>query len=388
MITLLAKLFIKNQDSKSDADLRKEYGVLCGGLGIVLNILLSVAKIVAGIISGSVSIISDAVNNITDAGSSLVMLVGFKLAGKKPDSHHPYGHGRIEYVTGFIISVLTILMGVEMLRSSIEKIIHPTEVFYSTTAIVILILAFVTKIYMYFYNNRVSVKLKSSAMQAVAIDSFSDAVATSFVLLCMMISSYKGLHLDGYCGVVISFLIIYAGITSARDTIGQLLGSPPDPEFVEMISKYVSTYDEVIGMHDLVIHDYGPGRMMISFHAEVPASGNILVLHDVIDNIEHKLNEALGCSVVIHMDPVIMDDDSVTRMRNLTGLLVHGVDESLTIHDFRMVTGPSHTNLIFDVVVPYGLTRTDMEIKEEIEKRIRELPGNHFAVISIDKPYV
>lgn len=388
MITLLAKLFIKNQDSKSDAELRKDYGVLCGGVGIMLNILLSIAKIVAGIISGSISIISDAVNNLTDAGSSLVMMVGFKLAGKKPDSKHPYGHGRIEYITGFIISVLTMMMGVEMLRTSIDKIIHPTDVFYSTTAIIILILAFVTKLYMYFYNNRVADKFNSTAMQAVAIDSFGDAVATSFVLLCMMISSYKGIHLDGYCGVIISLLIIYGGISSAKDTIGQLLGSPPDPEFVEMISKYVSTYDEIIGMHDLIIHDYGPGRMMISFHAEVPSSGDIVALHDVVDNIEHKLNEALGCSVVIHMDPVVVDDDAVTRMRNLIGLLVHGVDESLTMHDFRMVTGPSHTNLIFDVVVPYEVTRTDMEIKEEIEKRIRELPGDHFAVISIDKPYV
>lgn len=388
MVTILAKIFIKNEDSIPENELRKQYGALSGSLGIVLNFILCIIKFIAGFMSGSIGIISDAANNLSDAGSSVVMLVGFKLAGKKPDPEHPYGHGRFEYITGMIISIFTIVLGVEMLRTSVMEILNPSVVVFSAPLVVCLIVSFAIKIYMYAYNHKLAVRFKSSAIQAAAIDSVSDSLATCFVILCTLLNVYKGLKLDGVCGVVVSIVIIYSGISSSKETISQLLGSAPDPEFVKTIETYVTTYDQVLGIHDMVVHDYGPGRMMISFHAEVPSNGDIMELHDMIDVIEKKLFDALGCLVVIHMDPIVVDDESVSRMRNLIGLLVHGVDESLSMHDFRMVTGPTHTNLIFDLLVPYEIKRTDAEVKAEVEKRIQELPGNHFAVITIDKPFV
>ncbi|MBO4902034.1 MAG: cation transporter [Lachnospiraceae bacterium] len=388
MITLLSKIFIKNREETQDPAVRRAYGSLCGIVGIALNILLFAIKVFAGIFSGSAAILTDAFNNLSDALSSLIMLIGFKMSGHKPDPEHPFGHGRIEYVTGLIVSFLIILMGVELLKNAVSHILSPAPVAFETLTIVILIVSVLTKLYMYFYNKRVSDRIQSTAMQATAMDSFSDSVATCAVLFAMMIGEFTGLQLDGWCALLVSFFILYTGISSAKDTISPLLGSAPDKEFVDKIEAFARSYPEVCGIHDLIVHDYGPGRMMISFHAEVPANGDILKLHDVIDRIEQKLRDVLGCEAVIHMDPIVTDDETTNRLKAVALLIVKGIDDNLTMHDFRMVEGPTHTNLIFDVVVPYDCKLSDDTVKQEITDQIRKLPGNYYAVVQVDKPYV
>lgn len=388
MVELLAKKFIPNYDDVSNAEVRHGYGALCGGVGIVLNIILFIIKVFAGVLSGSVAILADAFNNLGDAGSSVVMMVGFKMATKKPDPDHPFGHGRIEYVTGLVISMLIILMSAELIKSSVGKIIHPQPLNMSIFVLVILVISVFIKLYMYMYNTKISTKLSSATIRATAKDSLSDAVATFAVLIVMLIGFVTGVNLDGIVGLVVSAFILYNGITSAKDTIDPLLGSRPDPEYVKTIEKYVASFDEIIGVHDLVVHDYGPGRTMISLHAEVPATGNILDIHDTIDNIERTLNKTLHCHSVIHMDPVVVDDEVTTRMRRLTELIVKSVDENFSIHDFRMVKGPTHTNLIFDVVVPFDAPLAEEEVKNYVCRKVEELPGNHYAVIEIDRPMV
>lgn len=388
MITFLSKLFIGDENDIPVAELRRKKGMLFGAAGIGLNIFLFILKITAGIMSKSVAIVADAMNNLSDGGSSIISLVGFKLSGQKPDPDHPFGHGRIEYVSGLIISMLIIIMGSELLISSIKEIFNPGETVFSTVSFAILIISIIVKLYMYFYNKQGSEKYKSAVMSATAADSLSDTVATSVVLVCMIISKYAGIKLDGFAGILVSGFILYSGIMSAKDTIDPLLGTKPDPEFVKKIGDFVMSYEGIQGVHDLVVHDYGAGRMMISLHAEVPADGNIVEIHDTIDNIEHKLQEVLGCHATIHMDPVMVNDENTNRMKRLTTLIVKSVDESLTIHDFRMVFGQTHINLIFDCVVPFELKMTEAEVKKAIEDKVRSLPGNLFAVVEIDRPMV
>lgn len=386
MTEVLAKIFIKQREEINQNDVRRQYGVLLGGIGIFLNIVLFIIKIFASVITGSVAITADAFNNLSDAGSSLIQMIGYRLSGQKPDSEHPYGHGRIEYVSGLIISIVIIIMGFQLLTSSFDKIIHPADIVFGKATIIILSISVFIKLYMYSYNNKYAKKYNSLVMQATAYDSLSDCLATSIVLLAAMVSWYTGLKIDGYCGLLVSAFIIYTGVTSAKDTISPLLGEKPDKEFVEKIAAFVMSYDEISGVHDLVVHDYGAGRMMVSLHAEVPATGDIVKIHDTIDNIEHRLSETLGCHTVIHMDPVVTDDEVTLRMQRLCALIAKSVDESLTIHDFRMVAGPTHTNLIFDVVVPFELKMTEAEVKKAIEEKISSIPGNLIAVVSIDRP--
>ncbi len=388
MIRLLAKLFIKDHKNTADVRVRHAYGVLCGAVGVFLNLVLFGIKFMAGIISGSVAITADAFNNLSDAGSSIVTMVGFKMASQKPDPEHPFGHGRIEYVTGLVVSMIIILMGVELLKSSFDKILHPTMPVLTPLVAGILVVSILVKLYMYLYNKKTGDTLNSAAMRATAMDSFSDSVSTLVVLACALIGYYTGVVLDGWCGLAVSAFVLYAGISSAKDTIDPLLGSVPSKEYVDAIEKFVTSYDEVIGIHDLVVHDYGPGRVMISLHAEVPSNRDILDVHDTIDNIERRINEKLGCSCVIHMDPVVIDDAATDRMKRLCTLIAKSVDERFTIHDFRMVKGPSHTNLIFDVVAPYDCKLSETDIKNTISAKIESLPGNHYAVINVDRPYV
>ena len=388
MIRLLAHFFIKDNKNVKESRVRHAYGVLCGAFGVFLNIMLFGVKFFAGMMSASVAITADAFNNLSDALSSLVMLVGFKMAGQKPDPQHPFGHGRIEYITGLIVSMIIILMGFELMMSSVEKIRHPALPQLTPTVACILIFSIIIKLYMYYYNTKTGEMISSTAMKATALDSFSDSVATLVVLSCSLIGYYLGVTVDGWCGLAVSLFVLYAGLSSAKDTIDPLLGAKPSKEYVDAIEKFVSSYDDVIGIHDLVIHDYGPGRVMISLHAEVPADRNIVDVHDTIDNIERKLNETLGCSCVIHMDPVVVNDEATDRMRRLATLIAKSVDERFTIHDFRMVKGRSHTNLIFDVVAPYDCRLSEDEIRNTICAKIESLPGNHFAVIDVDRPFV
>ena len=386
MISLVAQLFLKTE-GRDEAALRKEYGILCGAVGIALNVLLFAGKFFAGTLSGSIAITADAFNNLSDAGSSFVTLLGFQLAGQKPDSDHPFGHGRIEYLSGLAVSMLILLMGFELAKSSLDKILHPAPVDSSWLVIAILCVSIAVKLYMSFYNRSLGKKLNAPAMLATAADSLSDSVATTAVLIATLVGRFSGLMIDGWCGILVAAFILWSGFNAAKDTINPLLGTPPTHEFVDQIKHLVMAHPAIIGIHDLIVHDYGPGRVMISLHAEVSASENVLELHDEIDNVESELREKLGCEAVIHMDPIVTDDGITEETRERVAALVHCIDDAINIHDFRMVAGPSHTNVIFDAVVPYGFRLTDSEVEEKIKTAVRTLDGNYFAVVKVERSY-
>ena len=385
MITLLSKLFIKDNKNYAAPAVRVRYGVLCGAVGILFNILLFTGKLIAGTMTGSIGITADAFNNLSDAGSSVITLVGFRLSDTKADKEHPFGHGRFEYISGLIVSMAILLMGFELGKSSVEKIIHPEAVTFSFLALGVLAVSILTKLYMFFYNRGIGKKIDSAAMRATALDSFSDVAATSVVLLSMLIGKWTGWMIDGYAGLLVALFIGYTGIRAAKETISPLLGQPPAQEFVDKIEQIVMAQDGVIGVHDLVVHDYGPGRRMISLHAEVPADGDMILLHDTVDNIEKQLRKECGCEAVIHMDPVEMNDKETNRLRAETLTILSELDERLTLHDFRVVAGPTHINLVFDVVVPFDFSMTDEAVRKAINDRVHALEGKCYAVIDIDK---
>ena len=384
MISILAKIFVKGDDRSQ----RRAFGTLCSITGIFLNIVLFSIKYIAGMLSGSIAIIADAFNNLSDAGSSFITLVGFLFAGKKPDTDHPFGHGRFEYISGFIVSMLILLMGFELGKSSVNKILHPEAIETGAVTILILVISITVKLYMAFYNRNIGNKINSAAMKATSVDSLSDTVATFMVLISMLIVKYTNVNLDGIFGLVVAVMIGVAGIKSAKDTIDPLLGQLPDEEFVEEIERIVMSHEYIIGIHDLVVHDYGPGRRMISLHAEVPGNINIFSLHDVIDVTERELFESLSCEAVIHMDPIEVDNEVVKAMKMKVAQKVLEIDERITIHDFRMVQGETHTNLIFDAVVPYEVKLKDTEVKLKISEKIKTIDEKLIAVITIDKSYV
>lgn len=384
MVTILAKLLIKETEG---AHMRKRYGTLCSIVGIFLNICLFFGKYFAGVISGSVAITADAFNNLSDAGSSFITLVGFLFAGKKADPDHPFGHGRFEYISGFIVSIAILFMGFELLKSSVGKILHPEQVDTSLIAMGILIVSILVKMYMAFYNHSIGKKIDSAAMRATAMDSLSDTVATTVVLIGMFVMRFTGVNIDGICGVFVALFILYAGYSAAKDTLDPLLGLAPEKEFVEQIEQIVMAHEEVQGIHDLIVHDYGPGRLMISLHAEVPGDRDIFAVHDTIDCIERELKKKLSCEAVIHMDPMEMNNEEVKRMKCIIAEKIKIIDQRITIHDFRMVSGPTHTNLIFDAVVPYEVRLSEEEIKKQIEDMVKKLEGKYYAVVEIDRSY-
>ena len=385
MISLLARLFIKQ--SGDEQAVRKAYGILCGAVGIGFNVLLFIGKFFAGTLAGSIAITADAFNNLSDAGSSFVTLLGFQMAGQKPDSEHPFGHGRIEYLSGLAVSMLILLMGVELAKSSLQKILHPEPVDSSPVVIAILCVSIAVKLYMFSYNRRLGRKLNSSAMEAISMDSLSDSAATLAVLIATLVGHFTGLMIDGWCGILVAAFILWSGFNAAKDTLDPLLGTPPTREFVTQIRDIIMAHKSILGIHDLIVHDYGPGRVMISVHAEVSASENVLELHDEIDNVEKELREKLGCEAVIHMDPIVTDDGITEETRQRVAALVHCIDDEINIHDFRMVVGPTHTNVIFDAVVPFKFRLTDAEVREKIEAAVRALDGNYYAVVNVERPY-
>ena len=389
MISFLSSVFIRDRENVTDPDVRRHFGILCGAVGICLNILLFIGKFFAGTMASSIAITADAVNNLSDAGYSLITLICFKLAGHAPDPDHPFGHGRIEYISGLIVSFLIIIMGVELLKSSVDKILHPAPVDGGLLIIAILIVSICVKIYMYCYNRGIGKKLDSAAMKATALDSLSDSVATTAVLAATLIGQFTDLMIDGWCGILVAAFILYSGITAAKDTISPLLGQPPEKEFVDQIEQIVMSHKEVQGMHDLIVHNYGPGRVMISLHAEVPAHGDILSLHDTIDNIESELRTRLNCDAVIHMDPIVTDDPVVNSLKERIEAEVHAIDPVLTIHDFRVVAGPTHTNVIFDLLLPYQFRLRDEAVVKQLKDFVSNLEGHqYFAVIQVDHSYV
>lgn len=388
MISLFAKLFIKNNTDYADPNVRQSYGTLCSVWGIFLNIILFAVKFFAGILTGSIAITADSFNNLGDAGSSVITLVGFRLSSQKPDPDHPFGHGRFEYISGLFVSVAILLMGVELAKSSFSKIVNPEPIESNAVAIFILVISVIVKLYMSFYNRIIAKKISSSSMKATAADSISDAVSTFVVLCVTVISPCFSFSIDGYAGFLVALFILWTGFNSIKETISPLLGQSPDAEFVEKVERMVLSYNEVTSIHDLVVHDYGPGRLMISLHAEVPSSMDIMIAHDVIDNIEKNVSEELGCHCVIHMDPIDVDDDFTNSLRISVGSLASEIDKRITIHDFRCVKGHTHTNLIFDAVVPFECKITDAEFKEKMSDLVKRIDPNYRCVIIIDKSYV
>lgn len=387
MFEFLLRRFVKDYQNVKDPAVRERYGTMSGIVGILLNLLLSLGKFIAGVITASVSVTADAFNNLSDAASSLVTLVGFRLAGQKADDDHPFGHGRIEYLAGLAVSVAIMLVGVELFKSAVGKILHPEEVAFSILSAAILAASIGVKLWMYFFNRNLGRRINSSAMAATAADALSDCVATGAVLLGLVVGHFSGVSIDGWVGVLVAAFVLRAGWESAKDTISPLLGQPPDPELVRGILSTVLAHREIAGVHDLVVHDYGPGRCMASLHAEVPMDADILVIHDVIDNLERELRRKLGVEVVIHMDPIAVGDPRTDALKAQVTELVRRIDPDMTIHDFRMTAGPEHTNLIFDVAVPYHCRLEDEQVQEAIGAAVKALPGNYYTVVSVDHVY-
>ncbi len=388
MIKLLAKIFIKNNTDYSDKTVRSQYGVLCGGFGIFLNILLFAAKFVAGTIATSVAMVADAFNNLSDAASSLVQILGFKLASKKPDPDHPFGHGRLEYISGLIISALILLMGIELLKSSVDSLIHPEPVQGGLLSIAIMGGAILVKFYMYIYNHGIAKKINSVSMEATAKDSLSDMISTIVVIASIVTARFTTFPVDGVAGIVVGFFILKTGLESGKETIAPLLGTPPSEEFVEAIEEEVMAHPPIVGIHDLVVHDYGPGRTMISLHAEVPGDMNIFDLHDVIDVTEFDIGQKLGCQCVIHMDPIDTKNERLAELKQILKEELYKINPEISCHDVRMVPGTTHTNLIFDIVKPFSCELTDEKLRSEIFNAVINRCKNVLCVITIDTPFV
>ncbi len=368
--------------------MRSAYGTVCGICGIFLNILLFLIKIIAGTLAGSLAVTADAFNNLSDAGSSVVTLAGFRLAGKKPDKDHPFGHGRMEYISGLIVSALIILMGYELAKASVEKLLSPEMPDFTLLTAGILVVSILVKIYMSAYNRSFGKKISSPAMLATASDSLSDSVSTAVVLVSGIICRISGfVYIDSICGLLVAAFILFAGYNAAKDTVSPLLGQPPSKEFVEQIKGIALSDPKILGIHDLVVHDYGPGRVMVSFHAEVSCDEDVLVLHDIIDCIEVEIGDKLNCEVVIHMDPIDTANPKLAEVKMFLEKIVKKLDAGAMYHDLRMVPGDTHTNLIFDVVLPHGYVHTEKDAREFITACVKELDASYECVIKIDRDY-
>ncbi len=388
MITLLARLFIRDRDKVADAGVRRAYGMLCSLTGIGLNVLLFLGKYLAGRLSGSIAMTADAFNNLSDAGSSVITLLGFRMAAKKPDPGHPFGHGRIEYLSGVAVSLIIIVVGVQLGLESIDKIISPEPVDAGLVPMLVLVASICVKGYMFAYNRGIGHKINSPGMSATALDSLSDCIATGVVLISMLLARFADVNIDGWGGAAVAVFIIFSGFKAAKETLSPLLGNPPDPQLVRDITDIVMSHPEVLNVHDLIVHDYGPGRLMISLHAEVPGDGDIYALHDAIDTAEYELQQKLGCSAVIHMDPVSPDGTKTAHMREELAEAAKAIDPRLTIHDFRIVDGPTHTNVIFDAVLPNDSSVTEDDAKAQLETIVHSLWQNSHPKVHIDRPFV
>jgi len=390
MTELLCRLFVKDRKNIQDPTVRRSYGTLVSTVGIILNILLAVGKYTVGLLFGAISIQADGINNLSDAGSQIISLVSFKIAAKPADDKHPYGHARIEYVASMIVSFLILTIGVELLKESIGKILHPVGTQHNSgvmfwITVVVLSVSILVKLWLCLFNRKVANKINSGVMRATSADSLSDAIATAAVLAATLVHRFTDLETDGYMGVIVACLILWAGIKILNETKNAILGERPSEETVEKIRAVVSEYDGAVGIHDLVVHDYGPGRVMASLHVEVDGAVDVYKSHDMIDLIERRLREEHGIAATVHMDPVALHDPAVVRLRALTESIVTEIDERLTIHDFRMVPGQTHTNLIFDVVAPFTLAMSEDELRDAINTAIRARDAHLFTVITVDR---
>lgn len=387
MTNLLIKLFIKDNDV-SNLETRGKYGMLSSATGIVVNILLSIVKLVIGIIANSISIISDALNNITDVGSSVVTMIGFKISQKKIDKDHPWGHGRMEYITAFIVDIIILMVGFELLKSSIDKIIHPELPVVNNVTIIILVIAVLTKLWLFLFYKKIAKTIDSNAIKGNAYDSISDSISTLVVLISAVVAKLCGISIDGYASLIVSVFILFTGYKAIKETVDLLLGMKPDPEFIKDIEEEAKKYDMISGIHDIMVHDYGPGRKIVSFHAEVPADGDICKVHDIIDQMEQDLFEKFNCITTIHMDPIVVDNKEINDMRYFTEKIVKELNPEFSIHDFRMTDGGKRVNLIFDLVVPRDKEYDKEEIIKNVQQKIHEKDKKYFAVIKVETSYI
>jgi len=388
MGVFLLKLFVKDYKNTENPAVREHYGILSGFTGICCNLLLFTIKLIAGLMTGAISFIADAFNNLSDAGSSVVTLIGFKLAGKPADTEHPFGHGRFEYLSGLFVAVAIIMVGFELLKSSVSKVLHPQELTVELLPILIMAASICVKLWMCAFNRNLGRRINSTVMEATAQDSLNDCIATSVVIAAMLVYRFFGLNIDGIAGVIVALFILWGGIGTMRDTLQPLLGSQPDPEFVKQIEKTVMSFPDIIGIHDLIVHDYGPGRRIISLHAEVPADIDIIRAHETIDEAENEIEKKFHCDVSIHMDPIVTNDPVMNRIKQEVKAVVKSIDPAMTIHDFRSTQGENHRNLIFDVVEPYTCKLTPDELTDIIRKKVQEIDPKFAVVIKIDRGYV
>ena len=378
----------KQEKVIKDPKVRGRYASIASFTGIFLNVLLFAGKLTMGILAGSVAIIADAFNNISDAGSSVVTLIGFRLANKPVDKEHPLGHGRLEYVSGFIVDMLIILVGFELLTSSIEKIGSKSLPVVGTATYIILGAAILVKLGLFIFYRKIGQKINSSALKASAFDSLCDCVATTLVLVSSIVAKIWALPIDGWAGILVAAFIMFTGVKAAKETIDLLLGSPPDKEFIDDIYAFTKNYKRIVGIHDVIVHDYGPGRQIVSFHAEVPADEDINVAHEEVDKLERDMHEKFGCIVTVHLDPIVLNDPLVNEMHNVAKRAAQAVDESFSIHDFRMTMGEESVNVIFDLLVPTDCKMCAEEAEKAVADKIREEKPNTFCVIRVEHPFV
>lgn len=388
MTEILLKVFIKDSDDTKNPDVREKYGMLGSIVGIVINILLSIGKYIIGVLTKSISITADAINNLADAASCIVTLVSFKMAARKPDKEHPFGHGRIEYIAALVVGFLVELMGYELIKSSVEKIKNPQAVIFSIPAVLVLAISILGKVWLFIFNRKLGKKIQSPAMLAVAKDSLSDTTATLVAAVALVLSLFTDIAVDGYMGIIVSIFILSSGFGILKESISILLGTPPEKETVDALISYVLSHDEIIGIHDLVIHSYGASRTFASIHAEINSNENLLAAHDTIDNIEKEVKRRFGIELVVHLDPVEVNNDKVTELKEVVTKIVLNIDESLSLHDFRIVDGPTHTNILFDVVVPHGFKISDEKLKYIICEKVNEINSAYYCVITIDNSFI
>lgn len=385
MTELLCKLFVRDRNRTADPAVRRRYGTLVSIVGIIVNLILCAGKLLAGVLSGAVSITADAVNNLSDAASQIISLVSFRLSAKPADRDHPFGHARIEYVASMAVSFLVILIGFELLKSSVAKIFSPQETVFSTVSAVILGLSILAKLWLFLFNRKIGRKIDSGVIRATALDSLSDAGSTLAVLVSAFILKWTGLDIDAYVGIVVAILILVAGIKILGEAKNLILGEAPDEEVVRSIRAIVEQYPEALGIHDLMVHNYGAGAVIASLHIEVDGSRDIFETHDTVDNIEKRLCSELGIRCTIHMDPIVTDDDEINATHQVVRQAIAGLDPAWTIHDFRFVKGDTHTNLIFDIVIPFECKLKDEDIRLRVDGAVKAIDPSYFTVITIDR---
>lgn len=382
------KLFIKDWEDVKNPKVRDSYGKLAGIVGIISNTLLCAMKLLVGLISGSIAIVADAVNNLADASSSLITLIGFKLAGLPEDKEHPYGHARIEYLAGLLVSVIIMVVGFELGKSSVEKIIEPTVTEFNVSVLIVLLLAIAIKLWQAAFNTSTGKRINSLTLIATGADSRNDVISTSAVLLSLIIGHFFELQIDGYMGVLVALFIIWSGLGLVRETVSPLLGEAPDPEMVREIEEIANEHEGVLGIHDLAVHNYGPGKVFASLHVEVDAAVDVMVSHDMIDNIEHEVAQKLNINCTVHMDPIDLTDPNREPLKHLLMEKIGAIDGLQNFHDLRLVPGPTHTNVVFDVTVTPGCKLSEDEIAKIFEAAVKEYNESFCTVVEFDRAYV